>query len=39
MIPLDDYTGIHGNNERISIDNIRDGTDAFIQIVETVVYK
>jgi acetylornithine deacetylase/succinyl-diaminopimelate desuccinylase-like protein len=37
-IPLADYGGVHGNNERISLDNIRQGSELLEAIVELVVY-
>jgi len=37
-IPLADYAGVHGNNERISVDNIRQGNELLQAIVERVVY-
>ena len=36
-IPEDDESGTHGNNERISIENIRKGTAMMLEIVREVV--
>lgn len=37
-IPLADYAGIHGNNERISVDNVLSGSQLLQEIVELVAY-
>jgi acetylornithine deacetylase/succinyl-diaminopimelate desuccinylase-like protein len=34
LIPADQESGVHGNNERISIENIRRGTAMMLEIVE-----
>ena len=36
LIPADQGSGVHGNNERISIANIRQGTAMMLEIVEVV---
>ena len=36
VIPEADEAGTHGNNERISIDNIRKGTEVMLEIVRAV---
>ena len=36
VIPEAEETGTHGNNERISIDNIRKGTEVMLEIVRAV---
>lgn len=36
LIPSDEESGVHGNNERISIANVRRGTTMMRDIVETV---
>lgn len=38
LIPAEDDGGVHGNNERISIDNIKMGTRLTLEIVESLVY-
>ncbi len=38
VIPQEDDAGVHGNNERISVDNIRRGTAMMLEIVQQVVY-
>jgi len=38
VIPLADYSGIHGNNERISVENIQRGTQILQDIVAELVY-
>ena len=37
LIPEAEASGLHGNNERISIENIRKGTAVMLDIVKTVV--
>ena len=37
-VPLEDYAGIHGNNERISVENMREGTLLLKEITEALVY-
>ncbi len=38
LIPTEDDAGVHGNNERISVENVRRGTRMMIEIVQRVVY-
>ena len=37
LIPLEDDGGVHGNNERISEENVRVGTRLMLEVVERVV--
>lgn len=37
LIPLEDYSGVHGNNERISVENIKLGTRLTLEILQEVV--
>ncbi len=37
MVPVADGPGVHGNNERISVENVRRGTQMMYEIVESVV--
>lgn len=37
MVPVEDGSGVHGNNERISAENVRRGTRMMYEIVERVV--
>lgn len=37
MVPVSDGPGVHGNNERISVENVRRGTRMMYEIVESVV--
>jgi acetylornithine deacetylase/succinyl-diaminopimelate desuccinylase-like protein len=37
LIPEAEESGVHGNNERISVDNIRRGTQMMLEIVNQVV--
>jgi acetylornithine deacetylase/succinyl-diaminopimelate desuccinylase-like protein len=37
MIPVADSPGVHGNNERVSVENVRRGTQMMYEIVESVV--
>lgn len=39
LIPVADAAGVHGNNERISVENIRRGTAMMLEIVEAVAKK
>ncbi|HEY4955673.1 MAG TPA: M20/M25/M40 family metallo-hydrolase [Gemmatimonadaceae bacterium] len=39
LIPQDDESGVHGNNERISIENLRRGAPILLEIVEAVARK
>jgi acetylornithine deacetylase/succinyl-diaminopimelate desuccinylase-like protein len=36
LIPEDDENGVHGNNERISVENVRRGTAMLLEIVQMV---
>jgi acetylornithine deacetylase/succinyl-diaminopimelate desuccinylase-like protein len=36
LVPADQESGVHGNNERISIENVRRGTVMMLEIVEAV---
>jgi acetylornithine deacetylase/succinyl-diaminopimelate desuccinylase-like protein len=36
LVPVQDQAGVHGNNERISIENVRRGTEIMRQVVERV---
>ena len=38
MIPMTDIGGYHGNNERISLENMNRGAQMLLEIVEQVVY-
>lgn len=38
MIPLRDIAGYHGNNERISVENMERGAALMLEILEEVVY-
>ncbi len=37
LIPLEDSDGVHGNNERVSVENVRRSTRIMLQIVERIV--
>jgi len=39
LIPEEDENGIHGNNERISVENVRRGTAMLLEIVQAVAGK
>ena len=39
LIPEEDQNGIHGNNERVSVENVRRGTAMLLEIVQAVVRK
>ena len=39
LIPQADETGVHGNDERISIDNVRTGTEMMYEIVKAMVSR
>ena len=39
LIPQADESGVHGNNERISIENVRTGTQMMYEIVKAMVSK
>ena len=36
LIPEEDESGVHGNNERISIENMRTGTQMMVEIVNAI---
>ena len=36
LVPVQDEAGVHGNNGRISIENVRRGTEIMRQVVERV---
>jgi acetylornithine deacetylase/succinyl-diaminopimelate desuccinylase-like protein len=38
VVPLEDQAGVHGNNERISVENVRRGTQIFLEIVQELAY-
>ena len=38
LVPVQDQAGVHGNNERISIENVRRGTEIMRQVLERVAY-
>ena len=38
LIPIADDGGVHGNNERISLENVKRGTRMMLEIVQSVVY-
>ena len=38
LIPFEDGPGVHGNNERISVENVRRGTLMMLEILQEVVY-
>ncbi len=38
LIPVEDAAGVHGNNERISVENVRRGTGMMVEIVQRTVY-
>jgi len=38
MIPLHDLSGYHGNNERISVTNMKRGAALMLEIIEEMVY-
>ena len=37
LVPESDESGVHGNNERISVENMRTGTQMMIEIVKAMV--
>jgi len=37
MVPVEDGSGVHGNNERISVENVRRGTGMMYEIVRRAV--
>jgi len=39
LLPVTDLSGYHGNNERISVENMRRGTLQLLQILQTVVFS
>lgn len=38
LLPTQDEAGVHGNDERVSIENVRRGTRMMLEIVRTLVY-
>ena len=38
LIPIEDDGGVHGNNERISVENVKRGTRMMLEILQSVVY-
>ena len=38
LVPVQDQAGVHGNNERVSIENVRRGTEIMRQVLERVAY-
>lgn len=36
LVPVEDQAGVHGNNERVSIENVRRGTDIMQQVLERI---
>ena len=38
LIPIEDDGGVHGNNERVSVENMKRGTRMMLEIVQSVVY-
>jgi len=38
IIPAGDASGVHGNNERISIENVKMGVGMLLEVLEEVVY-
>jgi acetylornithine deacetylase/succinyl-diaminopimelate desuccinylase-like protein len=38
LIPEEDAAGVHGNNERISLENVKMGLGMLLEILEEVVY-
>ena len=38
LIPIEDDGGVHGNNERVSVENVKRGTRMMLEIVQSVVY-
>lgn len=38
LTPIEDYGGVHGNNERMDIDAFRKGTGLLLEVVEQFVY-
>jgi acetylornithine deacetylase/succinyl-diaminopimelate desuccinylase-like protein len=39
MLPLEEIMRVHGNDERISVENIRRGTRVMLDLVEQLVYE
>ncbi len=39
LVPQADESGVHGNNERISIENVRTGTEMMYEIVKAMVSR
>jgi acetylornithine deacetylase/succinyl-diaminopimelate desuccinylase-like protein len=38
LIPASDAAGVHGNNERISVENIRRGAEVMLEVVRAIAY-
>lgn len=38
LVPAEDEGGVHGNDERISLENVRRGTQMMLEIVRALVY-
>ena len=36
LVPVPEAAGVHGNNERISLDNVRRGTSIMLEVVESL---
>jgi acetylornithine deacetylase/succinyl-diaminopimelate desuccinylase-like protein len=39
LIPVADESGVHGNDERISVENVKRSTVMMLEIVQAVVYR
>ena len=39
LVPADDLGGVHGNNERISVENVRKGTEIMLDIVRRMAVR
>lgn len=39
LIPFEDGGGVHGNNERISVENVKRGTRIMLEILQAVVHE
>jgi acetylornithine deacetylase/succinyl-diaminopimelate desuccinylase-like protein len=38
MLPLEEISRIHGNDERISLENVRRATQVMLEVLEELVY-
>jgi acetylornithine deacetylase/succinyl-diaminopimelate desuccinylase-like protein len=38
LVPPEDDAGVHGNEERVSIENVRRGTRMMLELVRALVY-